>query len=192
MQPRPQQPSAERTSTSTAYDALARLGLHDPRLALSSADCAALAALAGDWLARGVTVDYLVRTLAAGLPEQVHSPGAFVRRRLIDKLPPERPAPATDAQPPRPAPRTLMECTDCGVPGRPEALPGGLCRACRPGTAGGPETPYRPETGTHPTAPPPTPLTPADVQRNATHLRRTLAARHDPPQAPAPAPSRLA
>ncbi|WP_420076851.1 hypothetical protein ACOAKG_26035 [Streptomyces sp. JL3001] len=191
-QSRPQQSQADRPPTSTAYNALARLGLHDPRLALSSADCTALEALAADWLARGVTVDHLVRALAAGLPEQVHSPMAFVRRRLIDKLPPERPAPPTGAQPPRPAPRTLMECTDCGVPGRPEALPGGLCRACRPGTAGGPETPYRPETGTHSTAPPLTPLTPTDVQRNAAHLRRTLAARHDSPQAPAPAPSFLA
>ncbi|MDT0488738.1 MarR family transcriptional regulator, partial [Streptomyces sp. DSM 41640] len=33
-----------------------------------------------------------------------------------------------------PAPTTrriLMECTDCGRPGRPEHLPDGLCRPCR-------------------------------------------------------------
>ncbi|MFP8904065.1 hypothetical protein [Streptomyces atacamensis] len=30
-----------------------------------------------------------------------------------------------------PAPRRVMECTGCGRPGRPEALPGGLCRDCR-------------------------------------------------------------
>jgi hypothetical protein len=178
-QPNPQpnpRPQADRPPTSTAYDALARLGLRDPRLALSSADCAALEVLAADWLARGVTVDHLVRTLAAGLPEQVRSPRAFVRRRLVDKLPPERPATvtATDASPARPRP--MMECTDCGVPGRPEALPGGLCKACR--TAMAAETPGTPAT-----------LTPTDVHRNAAHLRRTLAARHEPPQSRSTAPS---
>lgn len=110
---------------SAAYVVLAQLGLQDPRLALSSADCASLESLAADWLARGVTSDHLSRILVAGLPEQVHSPRAFVRRRLVDKMPPELPA----ALPGR-TPRALMECTDCGVPGRPEALPGGLCRAC--------------------------------------------------------------
>ncbi len=111
---------------STAYTTLAQLGLHEPRLALSSADCAALEQLAADWLARGSAPDHLTQALVAGLPEQVYSPRAFVHRRLVDKLPPERPA----APEPRTR-RTLMECTDCGVPGRPEALPGGLCRACR-------------------------------------------------------------
>ncbi|MFI6930045.1 hypothetical protein [Streptomyces sp. NPDC050287] len=37
----------------------------------------------------------------------------------------------------------LMECTDCGVPGRPEALPGGLCRACD----GRESSPHREPTG---------------------------------------------
>ncbi|WP_053750872.1 hypothetical protein [Streptomyces sp. MMG1533] len=117
-----------------AYVVLAGLGLREPRLALSSADCTALEPLAADWLARGVTPDQLSRILAAGLPERVHAPRAFVRRRLMDKLPP---APAVTA--PSRAPRALMECTDCGVPGRPEALPGGLCRACdgREGSADG-------------------------------------------------------
>ncbi|MGW0335703.1 hypothetical protein ACWD0J_28210 [Streptomyces sp. NPDC003011] len=118
---------------SAAYLALARIGLQEARLALSSADCAALEELAATWLARGVTPDHLIRVLVAGLPEHVHSPPAFVRRRLVDKLPPERPA-AAEA----PAPRTLMECTDCGVPGRPEALPGGLCGGCRAGGGAAP------------------------------------------------------
>ncbi|MEV0638872.1 hypothetical protein AB0I77_28795 [Streptomyces sp. NPDC050619] len=124
-QPKPRPtPEPQRPATSAAYNALAQLGLRDPRLALSSADCAALEELAGDWLARGVTAEQLVQIVSAGLPEDVHSPRAFVRRRLVDKLPPERPAVVAQL------PRTLMECTDCGVPGRPEALPGGLCRAC--------------------------------------------------------------
>ncbi|MFF6979185.1 hypothetical protein ACFZAV_15885 [Streptomyces sp. NPDC008343] len=112
-----------------AYTALARLGLHDPRLALSAADCEALQALAEEWFARGATRDHLTRSLVAGLPDQVHSPRAFVQRRLRDKMPPERLAAPTEPAPP--GPRRLMECTDCGVPGRPEALPGGLCRGCR-------------------------------------------------------------
>ncbi|WP_329335639.1 hypothetical protein OG866_17075 [Streptomyces sp. NBC_00663] len=110
---------------SEAYDVLARLGLRDPRLALSAADCTALEELAGEWLARGMSPDQLSQVLTAGLPEQVHSPRAFVRRRLTDKLPPDRPVAA-----PSPRPRSMMECTDCRVPGRPEALPGGLCRGC--------------------------------------------------------------
>lgn len=111
---------------SEAYDTLARLGLRDPRLALSAADCAALEELACEWLARGTSPDQLSQVLVAGLPDQVHSPRAFLRRRLVDRMPPERAVP-TPAREPRP----LMECTDCGVPGRVEALPGGLCRACR-------------------------------------------------------------
>ncbi|NUP23144.1 MAG: hypothetical protein HOZ81_45235 [Streptomyces sp.] len=113
---------------SEAYDTLARLGLRDPRLALSAADCAALEELAGEWLARGTSPDQLSQVLVAGLPDQVHSPRAFLRRRLVDRMPPERPAVA-----PARTPRVMIECTDCGVPGRAEALPGGLCRACADG-----------------------------------------------------------
>lgn len=118
-------PAAPHPSTTTAYDTLARLGLREPRLALSASDCVALEQLAADWLARGTTPDQLTRILVTALPDQVYSPRAFTERRLRDKMPPELPALVTRT------PRTLMECTDCGVPGRPEALPGGLCRACR-------------------------------------------------------------
>ncbi|WP_258314696.1 hypothetical protein [Streptomyces sp. Act143] len=123
-------PSPSRASQ--AYDTLARLGLREPRLALSAADCAALEELADAWLARGASPEQLTQVLVAGLPDPVHAPRAFLRRRLVDRMPPERSAPA-----PAPAPRTLMECTDCRVPGRPEALSGGLCRACRGGDGGG-------------------------------------------------------
>ncbi|MGW3585548.1 MarR family transcriptional regulator, partial [Streptomyces rubiginosohelvolus] len=41
-----------------------------------------------------------------------------------------------------PAPRLLVECTDCGRPGPPEALPDGLCRPCRAAhSAGGQPSP---------------------------------------------------
>ncbi|MEV5608280.1 hypothetical protein [Streptomyces sp. NPDC052225] len=71
--------------------------------------------------------------MTGGLPDAVHSPRAFVACRLRDKLPPERPR-FTNAMPPAERPRNLVECTDCGVPGRPEAVPDGLCRTCRPAT----------------------------------------------------------
>ncbi|MEU1822704.1 hypothetical protein ABZ502_09650 [Streptomyces abikoensis] len=113
---------------SVAYEALVRLGRTEPRLSLSAAECSALEGLAYEWLRRGVAPDDLVRTLAAGLPGVVHHPGAFTRTRLTEKMPPE--APSTP-EPSPPSRRRVMECTGCGVPGRPEALPGGLCRGCR-------------------------------------------------------------
>ncbi|KPC78704.1 hypothetical protein [Streptomyces sp. NRRL S-4] len=123
---------------SPAYLALARLGLTDPRLALSAADCAVLEELAAVWLDRGVSTDYLTHALASGLPAQVDSPVGFVRRRLRDKLPPHLHAAPEQAAPDAPARRLLVECTDCGRPGPSETLPDGLCRQCRtpaPGSA---------------------------------------------------------
>ncbi|MFC4185492.1 MULTISPECIES: MarR family transcriptional regulator [Streptomyces] len=116
---------------SPAYLALARLGLTDPRLALSAADCAVLEELAVTWLDRGVSTDYLTHALASGLPAQVDSPVGFVRRRLRDKLPPHLPAIPAPARPDAPARRLLVECTDCGRPGPSETLFDGLCRPCR-------------------------------------------------------------
>ncbi|MFJ2432594.1 MarR family transcriptional regulator [Streptomyces anulatus] len=117
------------SSPSPAYLALARLGRTDHRLGLSAGDCAALEAQAAEWLARGVDADYLTAALTAGLPAHVDSPVGFVRRRLTDKIPPR--LPAENAAPGTPTRRLLVECTECGAPGRPEALPDGLCRPCR-------------------------------------------------------------
>ncbi|MEV0006611.1 MarR family transcriptional regulator [Streptomyces sp. NPDC051840] len=124
---------------SPAYLALARLGRTDARVSLSAADCAALEGLAAAWLARGVSADHMIRTLSAGLPPTVDSPVGFVRRRLRDKIPPEAAAygtpsggvPGAPGTPGARAPRPMVECAECGVPGRPEALPDGLCRSCR-------------------------------------------------------------
>ncbi|WP_253208331.1 MarR family transcriptional regulator [Streptomyces sp. YPW6] len=126
------------TELSPAYLALARLGRADHRLALSAHDCAALEPLATRWLDRGVTTDYLTNALTAGLPTQIDSPAGLLRRRLTDKMPPQLPATntppgtGTDTPAPVPAParRILVECTDCGRPGPPQALPDGLCRPC--------------------------------------------------------------
>ncbi|MFI0238862.1 hypothetical protein [Streptomyces sp. NPDC016845] len=125
------QPAALPPGRSEAYRTLAQLGLRDPRLTLSAADCAALEDLAAAWLAREPAPYNLTHTLTTGLPSTVHSPRAFVARRLRDKLPPERPRLAS-APHPAERHRNLVECTECGTPGRPEAIPDGLCRACHP------------------------------------------------------------
>ncbi|MEU9928838.1 MarR family transcriptional regulator [Streptomyces anulatus] len=131
--------------TSPAYLALARLGRDDHRLTLSTDDCAALEPQAAQWLARGVSVDYLTHALSAGLPAQVDSPVGLLRRRLTDKVPPRLPtagSPSPGA--PAPARRLLVECTDCGRPGPPQALPDGLCRPCRTAHSGAAEDSPRP------------------------------------------------
>ncbi|WP_329417106.1 hypothetical protein OG802_16120 [Streptomyces sp. NBC_00704] len=127
----PEPERAPPTTRSRAHILLAALGHTAPALSLSAADCAQLAPLAQEWFARGATEETLLAALTAGLPTPVHSPAALLRRRLTDKLPPERPAP-------RP-PRRMLECAECRVPGRPEALPGGVCRGCL-----GERTPTRP------------------------------------------------
>ncbi|MFD0383134.1 hypothetical protein ACFQ2B_14425 [Streptomyces stramineus] len=117
-----------RKERSPAYIALASLGCSDPRLTLSAAECAALEELAAEWFARGVTPLEFARILTAGLPGVIHCPGAFTRKRLIDRMPPE---PSRTAYALTPPAARIMECTGCGVPGRPAALPGGMCRGCR-------------------------------------------------------------
>ncbi|MFD9292437.1 MarR family transcriptional regulator [Streptomyces sp. NPDC060030] len=126
---------------SPAYAALAKLGRVDARLALSAADCAVLEPLAAEWFTRGVDADYLVRALVAGLPAGVDSPVGLVRRRLTDKIPPQVPTAPVPPASGTPVRRVMMECTRCGVPGRTEALPDGLCRVCRQPDEGAPEAP---------------------------------------------------
>ncbi|MFF5725367.1 MarR family transcriptional regulator [[Kitasatospora] papulosa] len=129
-EPTPAPAPAPADAPSPAYLALARLGRADSRLALSAADCAVLESRAAEWLARGVTTEYLTQALTSGLPKQIGSPVGFVRRRLADKIPPSvSPAVAPTASG-GPVHRMMMECAKCGVPGRPEALPDGLCRPC--------------------------------------------------------------
>ncbi|WP_344020236.1 hypothetical protein [Streptomyces luteireticuli] len=112
---------------SHAYRLLASLGRTEPRLTLSAADCAALAPLVEKWFERGVSDAEFVRILASGLPSGgVHHAGGFVRRRLVDKLPPEVVEP-----PARRRPLMLIECMVCRDPGTAESIPGGICSACR-------------------------------------------------------------
>ncbi|MGW0869717.1 hypothetical protein ACWD3Z_04410 [Streptomyces sp. NPDC002740] len=119
-------PDPERARPATrsrAHILLAALGRTAPALSLSAVDCVRLAPLVEEWFARGATEGTLLAALTAGLPTPVHSPAALLHRRLTDKIPPEPPAP-------RP-PRRILECAECGVPGQPEALPGGVCAGCR-------------------------------------------------------------
>lgn len=112
-----------RQTRSRAHVLLAALGREAPALSLSAAECAALAPLVAEWYARGATDTDVRRALTTGLPTPVHHPAALLRTRLTTRLPPE-PAPA------RP-PLRILECAKCGVPGRPESLPGGVCGTCR-------------------------------------------------------------
>ncbi len=154
-------PTAE-SGPSPAYVALARLGREDHRLALSADDCAALESQAAEWLARGVTVDYLTSALTAGLPAEINSPIGFLRRRLTTKLPPNLPPQATRPTPAAPSARVLVECTECGTPGPSEALPDGLCRPCR-------ET-----RDTGPGDPSPVLPAPPDIKTHMANLRNLL------------------
>ncbi|MFI2783097.1 MarR family transcriptional regulator [Streptomyces sp. ALB3] len=138
----PRQRTPDPGAPSAAYLALAGLGRVDCRLPLSAADCAALEGLATEWFARGVDAAYLTRALTTGLPARVDSPVGLVRRRLTAKLPPHVPTAPTPPPPDTLVHRVMLECTKCGTPGRPDALPDGLCRPCRqPGEGATPAAP---------------------------------------------------
>ncbi|MER8221322.1 hypothetical protein ABTZ58_12155 [Streptomyces sp. NPDC094143] len=139
-----------RPTRSRAHILLAALGHSAPVLSLSQADCAALAPLVTEWFERGASEDDVLHALTAGLPTPVHHPAALVRTRLTGKLPPP-PAP-------RP-PLRVLECANCGAPGRPESLPGGRCSACR-----GENTP----------AQPPAPLPAPSVHDHAARIRAAM------------------
>lgn len=143
----------QRPTRSRAHILLAALGRAAPVLSLSQADCATLAPLVTDWFERGASEDDVLRALTAGLPTPVHHPAALVRSRLISKLPP---APA-----PRP-PLRVLECANCGAPGRPESLPGGRCSACR---------------GERSPAQPPAPLSAPKVHDRAAQIRAAMSQR---------------
>ena len=133
-QPKPQRRGVlTRPTRSEAYEALASLGRADGRMALSASECEELEGLAAEWLAHGATPAHMTTALTAGLPQTVHCAGALARRRLVAKMPPAPVQPLEDSMSDEPQHILvrIMECTLCGVPGRPDALPGGLCRGCR-------------------------------------------------------------
>ncbi|MEV7975967.1 hypothetical protein [Streptomyces sp. NPDC086519] len=158
--PEPEQdPDRTRPTRSRAHILLAALGRTAPTLSLSQADCAALAPLLTEWFARGASDEYALQALTSGLPSPVHHPAALLRRRLTDKLPPPEPV--------RPAarpPLRILECAKCGTPGRPEALPGGICGACRGERAPGCHN---------------TPLSPSEVRSRVAEIRGAMNARRE-------------
>ncbi|MGA4849661.1 hypothetical protein ACOBQB_26645 [Streptomyces sp. G5(2025)] len=127
----------QRPTRSRAFILLAALGRTAPALSLSYIDCVRLEPQVTQWFARGATEPDILRALTAGLPTPIHSPAALVRSRLTSKLPPEPPPPRATLR--------ILECAHCGAPGRPEALPGGLCGPCRGEPAPGGTAPLTPE-----------------------------------------------
>ncbi|MFD9235033.1 hypothetical protein ACFWB3_07070 [[Kitasatospora] papulosa] len=88
--------------------------------------------LAAAWFARGVSPEYLTSALLAGLPEPIGSPVGLMRRRLTDKMPPQlpvAPSPAPGSLGTTPALGFLSNVPTAAAPA--DALPDGLCRACR-------------------------------------------------------------
>lgn len=126
----------QRSTRSRAFVLLAALGRTAPALSLSSADCVSLEPQVSEWFERGATEAQTLRALTDGLPAVVHHAASLVRRRLIDKLPPERFVPD-----PRTVVLRTLECGECRAPGSPEALRGGLCSACRDEAVGTPAGP---------------------------------------------------
>lgn len=112
-----------RPTRSRAFILLVALTRSTPILSLSEADCASLAPLVAEWFERGANEESVRHALTAGLPTPVHHPLALIRKRLTSKMPPQ---PAAVRPPLR-----MLECAKCGVPGRAEALPGGICGTCR-------------------------------------------------------------
>lgn len=96
---------------------------------ISGRDVERLAPLAGEWLARGATLQEMREALTDGLPEPVRSPAGILRDRLTRKMPEPAPEPA-------PRPNPLRSCGGgCGRMIRPVADET-ACRDCRLETAG--------------------------------------------------------
>ncbi|MFD0021020.1 hypothetical protein [Streptomyces sp. NPDC058382] len=123
----------QRPTRSRSFILLAALGRTAPTLSLSHLDCVALEPQVSEWFERGATEAEVMHALTEGLPVRIHHAAALVRRRLLDKLPPAR------VTPPAPGVVVLrtLECGECRAPGSAEAMPGGVCGACRgnPGPA---------------------------------------------------------
>ncbi|MBT2471577.1 helix-turn-helix domain-containing protein [Streptomyces sp. ISL-66] len=133
---------------------LARIAAYEPRLALSATETLALAPLAEQWLAHGVS-DLEARSLLTdGLPRVVYSARALLADRLDRKLPAPRVRkdPAAPAAPP-------AECGICHDPLPNLEAPCRSCAAARTGPRTGPRT---------------APLSPTEVASLADIARRAL------------------
>jgi hypothetical protein len=95
-------PTPAPPARSISYRALASLSAADRRMMLSATECEQLEALAAEWFARGVTVEQFRYAMTNGLPATVQCAGAFARKRLVDRIPPE--------------PEPVPECEACRTP----------------------------------------------------------------------------
>jgi hypothetical protein len=112
-----------------ALSLLRRLGLSEARLEVSAAHAMEIAPLVVEWFARGLTDLEVRNALVAGLPEQVKSPRALLRHRLVAMLPEQRYA-GFGGPSAAPAPVKRAECAECGRP-LPKGAPAGFCRDCK-------------------------------------------------------------
>ncbi|MFE2287879.1 helix-turn-helix domain-containing protein [Streptomyces sp. NPDC059443] len=130
---------------------LARVARYEPRLSLSANETLALAPLAEQWLAHGVSELEARSLLTDGLPRVIHSARALLANRLGRKLPALRVRrdPAAPAAPP-------AECGSCHDP-----LPA-------------PDTPCPGCTTEPPATSRPAPLSPTQVASLADIARRAL------------------
>ncbi|WP_257134789.1 hypothetical protein [Streptomyces sp. wa1063] len=120
-----------RAPRSEAYDVLAGLGRHEPRLQLSEGDCVQLEHLVGEWLARGVGREQITQVLTSGLPASVHSAGPLLRKRLETKMPPSpAPRPEND-HPGEQIVGMVMMCLFCDEDETTTTLDHGVCLDCK-------------------------------------------------------------
>ncbi|MFF6774029.1 helix-turn-helix domain-containing protein [Streptomyces sp. NPDC012637] len=121
--PQPPPPAPVPEQHRPAADLLARLRLHSPRLLLAGRDIRRLAPAVTTWLERGAHPDAILRTLSAGLPDDLVHPAGLVAHRLAALLPPP-----LAAGPPAPDP--FQTCDTCDLAFR-SPTPGecGKCQA---------------------------------------------------------------
>ncbi|MDG9711144.1 helix-turn-helix domain-containing protein [Streptomyces sp. DH10] len=124
-----QQEKRQSEQLDRALSLLRRLGLSEARLEVSAAHAMEIAPLVVEWFSRGLTDLEVRNALAAGLPEQVKSPRALLRHRLVAMLPEQRYA-APGAPSAAPAALRRAECVECGR-WLPKGAPAGFCRDCK-------------------------------------------------------------
>ncbi|MFK0258053.1 helix-turn-helix domain-containing protein [Streptomyces sp. NPDC090445] len=116
-----------------AFELLAGLCRHDPRLLLSERDVHRLAAGVSVWLERGAAPEAVALMLSRDLPDGLRNPAGVLAYRLAALVPPHLPA----APGPRPVlrPDPFQTCDGCERAFRAPAP--GRCRDCPPPGVGG-------------------------------------------------------
>ncbi|MGW6685631.1 helix-turn-helix domain-containing protein [Streptomyces sp. NPDC054961] len=171
----PSLPGPDRPATASGRGAalLARIAAFEPRLALGVTETLALAPLAEQWLAHGVSELEARSLLTDGLPHFVYSARALLADRLVRKLPPPRLR--RDPAAPAAAP---AECDVCRDPLPSPDTPCGSCSAARtaPRTAPRPAAALTatPRPAAARTAAGTAPLSPTEVASLADIARRAL------------------